>query len=78
MAGWYRLVAENVKGRSESLTLIHVRPKSMIPKPAAGAIGGGYHQRGARRSIGGVQGLLQWQKQKMVIFIGRHPFEWNG
>jgi hypothetical protein len=58
-AGWYRLVAENIRGRNESLTLIHVRPKSMIPKPAIG-------QQKGRRSIGGVQGLLNWQKQKLV------------
>uniref|UniRef100_A0A915N4V6 Ig-like domain-containing protein n=1 Tax=Meloidogyne javanica TaxID=6303 RepID=A0A915N4V6_MELJA len=60
-AGWYRLIAENIRGRCESLTLIHVRPKSLIPKPI-----GGNNQR-ARRSIGGVQGLLQWQKQRQQL-----------
>ncbi|KAF7626938.1 hypothetical protein Mgra_00009641 [Meloidogyne graminicola] len=59
--GWYRLVAENIRGRCESLTLIHVRPKSMIPKPI-----GNNNQR-ARRSIGGVQGLLQLQRQRQQI-----------
>uniref|UniRef100_A0A1I8BJY4 Ig-like domain-containing protein n=1 Tax=Meloidogyne hapla TaxID=6305 RepID=A0A1I8BJY4_MELHA len=59
-AGWYRLIADNIRGRCESLTLIHIRPKSLIPKPI------GNNQR-ARRSIGGVQGLLQWQKQRQQL-----------
>uniref|UniRef100_A0A914BWB4 Ig-like domain-containing protein n=1 Tax=Acrobeloides nanus TaxID=290746 RepID=A0A914BWB4_9BILA len=33
-AGFYRMVAENVRGKTESATLIHVRPKSLIPQPA--------------------------------------------
>uniref|UniRef100_A0A1I7S8H7 Dystrophin n=1 Tax=Bursaphelenchus xylophilus TaxID=6326 RepID=A0A1I7S8H7_BURXY len=33
-AGYYRIVAENVRGRTESTTLIHIRPKSMIPPPS--------------------------------------------
>ncbi|KAI1715015.1 immunoglobulin i-set domain-containing protein [Ditylenchus destructor] len=38
-AGYYRMTAENIRGKTESLTLIHVRPKalqqqtSMIPQP---------------------------------------------
>jgi hypothetical protein len=32
-AGYYRMVAENVRGKAESITVIHVRPKSMIPQP---------------------------------------------
>ncbi|CAD5226009.1 unnamed protein product [Bursaphelenchus okinawaensis] len=33
-SGLYRIVAENIRGRTESSTLIHVRPKSMIPPPS--------------------------------------------
>ncbi|KAI6189497.1 Muscle M-line assembly protein unc-89 [Aphelenchoides bicaudatus] len=32
-AGFYRMVAENIKGKTESIALIHVRPRSMIPQP---------------------------------------------
>jgi hypothetical protein len=28
------LIAENIKGKAESLALIHVRPRSMIPPPS--------------------------------------------
>lgn len=28
------MTAENIRGKTESLTLIHVRPLSMIPQPA--------------------------------------------
>uniref|UniRef100_A0A915ETQ8 Ig-like domain-containing protein n=1 Tax=Ditylenchus dipsaci TaxID=166011 RepID=A0A915ETQ8_9BILA len=37
-AGYYRMCAENIRGKTESLTLIHVRPRSMIPQPVPKAL----------------------------------------
>uniref|UniRef100_A0A914YQH0 Ig-like domain-containing protein n=1 Tax=Panagrolaimus superbus TaxID=310955 RepID=A0A914YQH0_9BILA len=34
-AGFYKMVAENIKGKTESSTVIHVRPRSLIPQPKA-------------------------------------------
>ena len=32
-AGFYKMVAENIKGRAECVTVVHVRPRSLIPQP---------------------------------------------
>uniref|UniRef100_A0A914RBS0 Ig-like domain-containing protein n=1 Tax=Panagrolaimus davidi TaxID=227884 RepID=A0A914RBS0_9BILA len=34
-AGFYKMTAENIKGKTESSTVIHVRPRSLIPQPKA-------------------------------------------
>jgi hypothetical protein len=34
-AGFYKMVAENIAGKTESSTVIHVRPRSLIPQPKA-------------------------------------------
>ncbi|KAL3080441.1 hypothetical protein niasHT_038878 [Heterodera trifolii] len=61
-AGYYRLCAENSRGWVEAQTLVHIRPKSMIPKPLRQRRSLGDARVGA--GAGGIQALLRSQHER--------------